>query len=216
MKQPGSTNAPQRPTIVGQYALFTSPHSPATWLLDASELDRQGRLQWVACNDEALLQAALCGYHAFPPGGVSDPYVRTSVIRQYAANMMIRAEQSSPMDQAQRAEKQREIAQLFLVKQQGPRLIPFAISEHLEADTPYLAHIEQMLSIVSLRKHRDADLRLSTLTLQSLRDGLDPSGGMFTTLEQLQALCQQHPALRAVEVPSTHDLESRLDNTPTP
>lgn len=219
MKRNESTNAPGRPAYEGQYIVFHSPHHREALLVDMAERDRYGNLNWVAVNDEVKIQAALKAYHAIK-AGVADPHVRTSVLRQYAVNLMLRSIQHiiGP-------ERFDNLAEGIAVSLQnvhaGPKAIPFAIEHGLEVERPCLAEIERMLArgsmlVVSTGGQETTTLPRSALgILESLRAGRDPSGGMFPVKEQLAALQLQYPVLKCVELSPPEPALSLDNNGPT-
>ena len=214
MKHRESTNASGRPAYEGQYKLFRSPHAHDTLLLDVAVRDSRSQLAWAAVDDDLKRNAAVCAFHAIK-GGVADPCIRTSVLRQYAVNLMVRIVDKEEVSPDRFDNIALGISVVLQNTQSGRKAIPYAISQGLESERPYLAEIEEMLargSRLTIGRggvETTAAPRHALGILEDLRAGRDPSGGMFPVVDQLKALQLQYPALNRVDL-----MPAEPDHTP--
>lgn len=186
------------PAYRGQVVVYPSLKAKEILLVDEAKPGDSGKLEWHPVSDPSLIKAVLAGFRSIPEEGDFSGYVRPSTLRQYAANLLARAQLSfSIVCDGLTQQTASGIAKLLLCEHQGPRAVPFAIDHGLEVDRPYLAQIEHALTIATATT---SALPTSTvLALESLRNGT-PTGSMFTVAEELSSILLQHPELHGVDL----------------
>ncbi len=194
------------PTYRGQVVVYPSLKAKEILLVDEARQGDSGQLEWQPVSDPHLIKAALAGYRSIPEKGNFSDYVRVSTLRQYAANLMARAQLSfSIVGDGLTQQAASGIADLLMHKHSGYEIVQFAVDQGLEADRPCLAQIEHALAIATA-----ASLPSSTVqALDSLRRG-KPCHSMFTVEEELSSILLQHHELHAVDQYSACTLSNQL------
>ncbi len=209
--KPG-TNAPARPRYAGEYHVFRSPHDRDVLLVDRAEI-RPGynSLRWAAVLDDDLRSAIVAAHQMHGFDGIPHPHIRTSVLRQYAANLTGRTIERGERGGMSYIALGLEVARQVLNETAAQSPIRWAISKGLEADTPYLAEIEAMM-VASGRVPGTTSDRIKILDqLDILRHGAwclglpdnnCPSKLIYDRLTELQ---QNYPALQKVQLTPPED-----------
>lgn len=194
------------PTYRGQVVVYPSLKAKEILLVDEARPGDSGQLEWQPVSDPHLIKAALAGYRSIPEEGDFSDYVRVSTLRQYAANLMARAQLSfSIVGDGLTQQTASGVADLLMHKHSGYAIVQFAVDQGLEADRPGLAQIEHALAIATA-----ASLPSSTVqALESLRSG-EPSCSMFTVDEEVSSILLQHHELHAVELCGACTLSNQL------
>jgi hypothetical protein len=208
MKPIESTNALGRPSFLGQYTVFKSPHSAEEKLLvDKADMDKYGHLVWIAVTRNGVENAALWAYNHVAWRGIPDPYVRTSVLKNLAANLAARKAESLS-DEDLTTEAIREIADSVMlslaVTHSGIKMMRFAVESQIEAPVYRLTEIEHALAVAtrksallpSSKTPCPDELETAIKALKALRAGRDTSGGLIPIDDQINAICEQIPDLK--------------------
>ena len=194
------------PTYRGQVVVYPSLKAKQILLVDEARPEDSGHLEWQPVSDPHLIKAALAGYRSIPEEGDFSNYVRISTLRQYAANLMARAQLSfSIVGDGLTQQIASGVTDLLVHKHSGYGIVQFAVEEGLEADRPCLAQIEHALAIATT-----ASLPSSTIqALECLRSG-EPSRSMFTVDEEVSSILLQHHELHAVDLYGACKLSNQL------
>ncbi|MGG4645743.1 hypothetical protein [Pseudomonas aeruginosa] len=194
------------PIYRGQVVVYPSLKAKEILLVDEARPGDSGQLEWQPVSDPHLIKAALAGYRSIPEEGDFSDHVRVSTLRQYAANLMARAQLSfSIVGDGLTQQTASGVADLLMHKHSGYGIVHFAVDQGLEADRPCLAQIEHALAIATT-----ACLPSSTVqALECLRSG-EPSRSMFTVDEELSSILLQHHELHAVDLYGACALSNQL------
>lgn len=181
---------PCRPTVTGEICVYRSPLSDKVWLADQAEFDSCCSLRWAAMDqDDPVVKAAIHAYQCCKDllsSSPTHPEIRNTTICEWAANLaaqMLRTGQSVEVNRA---------PQLAIGMTAGSGVMAFerAVMLGLEPEIANLAEIERMMRVAN--KEGIVGVQPS---LCDLRNGFDPSGGMFTQIEQITAIKLQYPVL---------------------
>ncbi|MGQ7960906.1 hypothetical protein ACUTAF_24800 [Pseudomonas sp. SP16.1] len=194
------------PIYRGQVVVYPSLKAKEILLVDEARPGDSGQLEWQPVSDPHLIKAALAGYRSIPEEGDFSGYVRVSTLRQYAANLMTRAQLSfSIVGDGLTQQTASGVADLLMHKHSGYGIVQFAVEQGLEADRPCLTQIEHALAIATA-----ASLPSSTTqALERLRSG-EPSPSMFTVDEELSSILLQHHELHAVDLHGACTLSNQV------
>jgi hypothetical protein len=189
-----STNSPKRPSFEGEISVFMSPAK--VWLADRAERDVRGRLMWAAMPLESPRTAAAISAHLNTADILKrlgpSPEISDETVCSWAANLAAKyATSAKDGNNNQLFSYHAEVDARYLASLQASDAIAKAIQCGIHHDSPFAVAIETMQAIAVRENLTGARAALSSLAV-----GLDPSGGMFTPAEQLDALKNQFPVLR--------------------
>lgn len=143
-------NSPARPRYAGEYSVYRSPENRDVLLVDRAEI-RQGynTLRWAAVLDDDVRRTILAAYNMAAFEGATHPKIRTSTLRQYAANLAGRGIENGEHEAAWTAELQATLQHRIFIEAGGSEPIEWALSNGLEVPAPYLAQIEEMMAVIA-------------------------------------------------------------------
>ncbi|WP_455233127.1 hypothetical protein [Geopseudomonas aromaticivorans] len=192
-----------RPTYEGQYAFSRSPTDSNAWQLDVATRTPYGRLEWEDITNTQhakLIAVAWTGYHRLPKDAAPSPFVRTETLRLYAVNLMLRGfkgiEHRTDIDAAM-SELGDAVENTLMTRYCGPRGVLKASLDGLDIRRIGMEKVEHMLAIAERIAPESPD-RLPAGVISSLNDlrsGVDPTGGLYSLHEQLHVLAEQFPVL---------------------
>lgn len=189
-----STNSPKRPSFEGEISVFMSPAK--VWLADRAERDVRGRLMWAAMPLESPRTAAAIYAYVSTADSLrrhgSFPEITDETVCSWAANLAAKyAASAKDGDNMQLFSGHAEVDARYIASLQASDALSKAIQCGIHRESKFAVAIESMQAIAVRQNLTGARSVLSSLAV-----GLDPSGGMFTTDEQLEALRNQYPVLR--------------------